>query len=74
VASQDKGHAELVDHGVNGYIFQQGNAQEFIDDLVSLYESKELRQRMGAESKIKSQKFRIESSLSAMADIYSQYL
>lgn len=74
VASQDKGHAELIDHGVNGFLYPQGNLREFVNGVTSLYSTPELRLQMGEKSRVKSQKFRIENSLLAMAEIYQKYL
>jgi glycosyltransferase EpsD len=74
VASRDKGHAELVDHGVSGFLFPQGNVKDFIDSVTNLSSSPELRQGMGEKSRVKAQKFRIENSLLAMTKIYEKYL
>ncbi len=74
VASRDKGHAELVDHGVNGFLYDQGNILEFTNFIAAIYDSLEMRQRMSIEANKKAQLFHIRNSLEAMAKIYSQYI
>jgi glycosyltransferase EpsD len=74
VASFDRGHKEMVNHGENGFLFRQGNHIEFIEYIIKLYNDQELRKRMGEKSNLEAQKFLINNSLRSMADIYSQYI
>ena len=74
VASYDRGHKEMVVQGVNGFMFQQGNTQEFIRYINQLYKDEELRLKMGEEAYIKAQEFEVKNSLNAMKDIYNKYL
>lgn len=74
IASQDRGHREMVAHGVNGYLFDQGNQEEFIKHIVELESNESKRLEMGSEAYQKAQEFLIENSLNSMAEIYNQFL
>ena len=74
VATEDKGHRELIDHGVNGFLFPQGDHVTFCESLNALYSSPELRKEMGQAASRKAEAFRIERSVAAMGEIYSQLL
>lgn len=74
VASYDRGHKEMIIHGVNGYMFEQGNHAEFIAYIQDLYLNEEKRKSMGLKAFQKAQEFEISNSLNSMIQIYRQYL
>lgn len=74
IASYDRGHKEMVVQGENGYMFQQGNSEEFIGYVNTLYQDEELRLKMGEKAYEKAQEFEIENSLNSMKEIYKRYL
>lgn len=74
IASYDRGHKEMVKQGVNGYMFQQGNSEEFIEYVNNLYQNEELRIKMGEKAFEKAQEFEIKNSLNAMITIYNKYI
>ena len=74
IASYDRGHKEMVIQGVNGYMFQQGDSEEFIEYVNNLYQNEELRSKMGEKAFEKAQEFEIKNSLLAMKNIYNKYI
>ena len=74
VASMDRGHKEMIIHGENGYLFEQGNKEQFLMALTSLYNNPDLIEKMGAKALATIQKFRLENSLKEMEKIYNQFL
>ncbi len=74
VASRDKGHEELVQHGINGYLFDQGNQRQFINYICKLAESQELRKEMGIKSHEFAQKFTISKTLVQFFEILDPFL
>lgn len=74
VATVEKGHNELVQHGVNGYLFKQNSRQQFVEYICKLAASPELRLEMGKQSVILAQKFGLESSMSQFIDIINPLL
>ena len=74
VASMDRGHKEMIIHGENGYLFEQGNKEQFLMSLTSLYNDPNRMEKMGANALATIQKFRLENSLKEMEKIYNQFL
>lgn len=74
LASVDRGHKEMIEHGINGYFFRQSNDKEFKDYTRKLFEDPALRMQMGIAAKEKSKEFDIENSLNSMIKIYQNYL
>jgi glycosyltransferase EpsD len=74
LATQDRGHKEIVQSGENGYLFEQENEQEFIKYFKKLYGSEEIRENMGLKAFQTSHTFEITNSLNEMAIIYRKFL
>ncbi|MFW5637072.1 MAG: glycosyltransferase [Thermodesulfobacteriota bacterium] len=74
VASLDKGHAELVDHESNGYLYRQGDRDDFCGRILALQRHFELRQELGSRACRSMEKFHLDMSLEAMSRIYENYL
>ena len=74
VASYDRGHKEMIIQGETGFMFQQGNSEEFIEYINRLYLNNEQRITMGEKAYEKAQEFEISNSLNSMIQIYRKYL
>jgi glycosyltransferase EpsD len=74
VASNTKGHRELIEHGKNGYIYEQNNVEAFCSFIVYLYQNKDVRHQMGKACKTKIKDFTIDKSLNKMKQVYQKYL
>jgi glycosyltransferase EpsD len=74
VASLNRGHKEIIDHGYNGFMYTQGDKKTFVNYIMKLYNNPELRKTMGNNSFKKAQYFRVEKSLKIMSNIYRKYL
>ncbi|MDO9551557.1 glycosyltransferase [Rhodonellum sp.] len=74
VATQDKGHLEVIDHGLNGFLFSQNDSSGFINHILDLYLNEEMKSNMSKEAILKSKKFELSNSLYEMEKIYSLYL
>ena len=72
VASEDRGHRELVKHGVTGFLFPQDDEDEFVKYVVKLYEDPELRKKMGLAALEHAQSFSLDNSIASMANIYKE--
>jgi glycosyltransferase involved in cell wall biosynthesis len=74
VATKNRGHKEIVIDYSNGFLFEQGYMNQFVDLIEKLYKDKPLRKKLG-ENAIKSvQKFSIESSQNVMSEIYKNFI
>lgn len=74
VVSEERGHKELVEHGVNGFIYPQMDQDSFVQMVVTLAKDPVLRAKMSENAKKMIQRFTIENTLNAMANIYRLYL
>lgn len=74
IASEDRGHKEIVQSGKNGYLYQQNNKKAFIAYLKKVYQNPDLREKMGKNALNASQKFEITNSLHEMSMIYNKFL
>lgn len=74
VATMDRGHKEMVVSGENGYLFEQGNHDEFVKYVFELYQDAEKRNTFSINAIKSSQQFDIKNSLASMVNIYNKYL
>ncbi len=74
VATMDRGHKEMVISGENGYLFEQGNHDEFVKHVLELYQNAEKRNTFSINAIKSSQQFDIKNSLASMVNIYNKYL
>ena len=75
VASRVGGVPYLIDHGVNGFLFQPGDAEALSRHLITLARDKALREHLGRRlyEKGRSQ-FSLESTLDRQLEIYRAIL
>ncbi len=74
VASEDRGHKEMIVQGENGFIFPQNDSSAFIDAIIYLYKNPEIRKKMGEQAAKSIEKFCLENSLKEMVKIYKNFL
>lgn len=74
IASDIRGHKELVVHGKNGYLYPTMDRQALIRAVVSIAGNADLRTKMGENAQQSIKKFSLENALHEMAKIYQTYL
>ncbi|CAI8863103.1 MULTISPECIES: glycosyltransferase family 4 protein [Bacillus] len=74
IASENRGHLELVEDKVNGYIISNQDAQMFGLRVLEMNKSKDLLVKMGIESKQKMHKYSIVQVESELSSIYGKYI
>ena len=74
VVSRIRGHIDLIAHGSNGFLFEEGNREGFILNILNLYWSPELRKQLGGKGKETVQPFGIENVMKDMIEYYKLYL
>ncbi|OQX78467.1 MAG: hypothetical protein B6D61_05450 [Bacteroidetes bacterium 4484_249] len=73
VASIERGHNELIDSGINGFLFPQNDLKRLVESLQILLKDQKRRIEMGRKSLEKAQMFSLINSLRSMAEIYKLY-
>lgn len=74
VATEDRGHREMIVNGHNGYLFPQDDPHAFAQNVITLYKNPELRKTMGENALASIQKCAIRNSLEKMKEVYRQFL
>lgn len=74
IASDDRGHNELINVEKNGFIFKQGDTNGFIQYVIRMAHDENLRKQFGMSAQNKMQRFTLENALKEMASIYNRYL
>lgn len=74
VASSSMAIPELVKDGVNGFLFQPGNSREASEKILLLLKDKELRRRMGENSKKLIMEHDFEHTLDEFEKLYYSLL
>lgn len=69
VASNVKGHTDLIRQNENGFLFEYDNINEFCDYVKTIYEDKELLHRIGIKSKEFSKNYSLDVVLSNTVNI-----
>lgn len=72
IASEDRGHRELVADGRTGFLFAQGDAQALAAHAIALAGDPALRASMGAAGRARVCDFGLNAALSAMVPIYRE--
>ncbi|MFC4620069.1 glycosyltransferase family 4 protein [Camelliibacillus cellulosilyticus] len=74
IASQNRGHRELIEDGVNGYLIPINDTEQFLPMLLQLYRSKSLCETMGLASLKRIDAFSVENIAAELKAIYQPYM
>lgn len=73
IASNIGGLRELIDHGVDGLLFEAGNEKDLADTLLRVFSEKHLRESLGRKAQIKvSQHYTTEVWLAKILAVYKE--
>jgi glycosyltransferase EpsD len=70
IASDIKGHRELIVHGKNGLLFKDGEQHHLADYLIEIYKNTALREDFSAACVEKVKAFSIDKTLPMIMEIY----
>jgi glycosyltransferase EpsD len=74
VASNIRGQSDVIVNQRNGYVYNLNSSKEFIDHVVYLYSSKNLREQIAKNNLEDVQKYSINIAIQKMAEIYKDCL
>lgn len=75
IATENRGHLELLQHEKNGYLIPSEDEKQFSSRILELYRSKEQRESMGKSSKeIINASYTLEQVRAELNQIYTGYM
>ncbi len=74
VATEDRGHREIVEQGKNGYLFRQFDTDDFVNKVFDIYSDKQLYRYMSAYAIEVAKKFTLEKSIEGLGLIYEEFI
>lgn len=74
VAADNRGHREIIEDGVNGFLVPAGDSAAFADRIEKLYRSPGLRKAMGQKGRRTAECFSETRTVKEMAHIYAGYM
>nr|MDH3106087.1 glycosyltransferase family 4 protein [Bacillus velezensis] len=74
VAADNRGHREIIEDGVNGFLVPARDSAAFADRIEKLYRSPGLRKAMGQEGRRTAECFSETRTVKEMANIYAGYM
>ena len=72
IATNSRGHADLVEEGVNGYIVDVADKSQFAEKTTELYKDVVLRNNLASSSTRRLDGYRISDIMSLMRDLYGE--
>ncbi|WP_227936340.1 glycosyltransferase family 4 protein [Alkalihalobacillus deserti] len=74
VASENRGHRELILENINGFVIPTKGHEQLAKKLVELYQSQELREKLGEGSISRSRIYTLSQVHNELRAIYSSYM
>lgn len=74
VASKIRGHTDVIEDCVNGFLFDENDSEGFSKAIILLYKNPSLRTEMGKRNAIEAQKYSVDIAVSNMSEIYSSLI
>ncbi|MGF7534283.1 glycosyltransferase family 4 protein [Bacillus mexicanus] len=74
IATDNRGHREIIRDGENGFLIKIGDSAAFADRIEQLYHQPELCRKLGQEGRKTALRFSEARTVEEMADIYSAYM
>lgn len=74
VCAAIRGQTDVIEDGINGYLYRLNDEESFIKKVVELYENTALRHNMGAVNVERAKKYSVENAVKRMSDIYQRYM
>ncbi len=74
IATNIRGHIDLIKHGESGFLYNKGNHEDFVNYVTKVYNDNELYKTMSVNAKAEAGKFELPFCLEEMKIIYKKFL
>lgn len=72
IASDNRGHREIIKDGYNGFLVEHDNEMQFADKMIELVNNSVLREKLIYNGKITSVKYSLNNSVNSIKNIYEE--
>ena len=72
IASKNRGHVEIIEDGINGYLVDPNDVNEYAKKMTALIKDDVLRRKLGDAGKKSADKFSLEASLKTIKSFYEK--
>lgn len=73
IASDNRGHRDIIDDGIDGFLVEQDNVEKMVETLVMLSKDEVLKKRIVANGYKKIKKYDQKNALQELQQIYHKY-
>lgn len=70
IATDNSGHASIIEDGINGYLIKLGDSESFADRIILLANNSDLRKKLNASAKAKIDKYSSDTILNKIKTIF----
>ena len=74
VASKIRGHVDVIDDCINGFLLKKSDLTGFVKSIYTLYKNPLLCIQMGKRNILKAQNYSVEKAVSTMEEIYKNVM
>jgi len=65
---------EIIDNGLNGFLLEPNNKDQFLSTVLKLDQDDDLRQRISKQARIKAQNFSIENTIDNLINSFESLI
>jgi glycosyltransferase EpsD len=74
VASKIRGHTDLIEHGVNGWLYTPGDTAALAETILSVYHSPDRGRRQGTAASLSAKRYSLEAAYKENTAVYKQFM
>jgi glycosyltransferase EpsD len=74
VCTRVRGQVDVIKDGINGYLYDVNNSEQFQSYIFKLYNDAETAMNMSKQNIMDVQKYALEKAIANMSDIYKEYM
>jgi glycosyltransferase EpsD len=74
VASDIRGHRDLIKDGLNGWLYRTGSPGELAETIIRIYNSPDRGEKQGAEASFSAKKYSLEAAFEENTGIYREMM
>ena len=74
LVSKTRGHVDLIEDGVTGFLYNLGNKEEFVKKILTIFRDKNINEKISENAKERIKEFELNNCLLEMSNIYFKFI